>query len=529
MTEDPSMLDVIGVGMVNLDYIASASSHRQRDSEAMLEIRERFEHGAESVVDEGTIVRVLEQLGGRDTLQLSLGGSAFLAIQALASTGLGLRLGFVGVAGRSPDVSLSPLRRLDQLGIDRSRLRLDLDRSSGMCISYIHEGERTLLTWAGANAGFAGYVDDELDALAEYLARARHVHVTSLLDPASATRLCTLVEEAKRRNPELKVSFDPGHAWCVDQPAAAMGLLRVADYLFLNYREFKLLGGQGELGEFQPDEGTAARVLSRCGPSCAAVVLKRYDRVLVYRRRGERVTGEEYGHQPLDVDVIEDATGAGDVFAAGMLAAMTSDQLRLELGSLLGMKMARHKLRHVGDRGYPEFTTVAQRFLRSWGAEREAQLRPPGVFIAHGGSPLWRSVVDFLREELDLDVHYFEKACPDSNEVTATLNEQLRRCSFAVCVLTGEDEMADGGRRARQNIVHEAGLFQGRYGFQRVAMLADERCELPSNLSGLVRLDFQAPHIEQTFANLMRHLRREGLLPEAGLRTRRLAVTPSME
>ena len=241
------MLDVIGVGMVNLDYIVSASSHRQRDSEAMPEIRDRFEHGAESVVEEETIVRVLEHLGGRDTLKLSLGGSAFLAVQALASTGLDLRLGFVGIAGRSPDVSLSPLRRMDQLGIDRSRVRLDLERSSGMCVSYIHEGERTLLTWAGANAGFAHYVDDEFDALADYLARARYIHVTSLPDPASASRLCTLVEEGQRRNPELRLSFDPGHAWCAAQPPAAMGLLRMTDYLFLNYREFKLLGAQGEL------------------------------------------------------------------------------------------------------------------------------------------------------------------------------------------------------------------------------------------------------------------------------------------
>jgi hypothetical protein len=307
------------------------------------------------------------------------------------------------------------------------------------------------------------------------------------------------------------VSFDPGHAWCVDQPPAAIRLLRMTDYLFLNYREFRALGG---LGQFQPDDAVARRVLSRCGPSCSALVLKRYDRVLMYRRCGELMASEEYPHQPLEVDVIEDATGAGDVFAAGILAAMNSDELRLELGALLGMKMARHKLRHVGDRGYPAFTAVAHRFLRTWGVEQEARLRPSGVFIAHGGSPVWRSVVDFLREELGLDVRYFEKMPQDSNEITAALNDYLRQCSFAVCVLTSEDQMADGAQRARQNIVHEAGLFQGCHGFQRVALLVEERCELPSNLIGLVRHEFHGPHIEQTFASLMRHLRRESILPE---------------
>src|SRR5262249_26398045 len=133
--------------------------------------------------------------------------------------------------------------------------------------------------------------------------------------------------------------------------------------------------------------------------------------------------------------------------------------------------------------------------------------------IAHGASPVWRAVVDFLREELDLDVHYFERTPPDSNEVTAVLEEYLHRCSFAVCVLTREDAMADGVLRARQNVVHEAGLFQGRYGFQRVALLAEEQCELPSNLRGLIRHEFRGAHVDQTFASLMRHLRRENVLP----------------
>jgi sugar/nucleoside kinase (ribokinase family) len=507
------MLDVVGVGMLNLDYIASASSHRRRDPESMLEIRERFEHGAESVVDEQTIVHVLEQLGGRETLLPSLGGSAFLAIQALASTELGLQLGFVGVAGRSPDLTLSPLQRMHQLGIDCGGVHVVRERTCGMCVSYIHEGERTLLTWPGANEEFARYVDERLHDLADYLASARFIHVTSQLDPASAAGLRSLVERAKQLNPEVKLSFDPGHAWCTGQPAEAIRLLRLTDYLFLNHREFKALGG---LGEFSTDDAIAARVLSLCGPCCSALVLKRYDRVLMYRRLGERIVSEEYLHEPLRATVIEDATGAGDVFAAGILAAMNSDQLRLELGTLLGARMARHKLYHVGDSGYRGFMPIAQRFLRNWGVEQEARLRPGGVFIAHGSSAIWRSVVDFLREELAIDVHYFEKTPQDSTEITAALHDYLQRCSFAVCVLANEDQTASGAYRARQNVVHEAGLFQGCYGFRRVALLVEEQCELPSNLGGLIRHDFQGQHIEQTFTNLMRHLRRENVLTSAG-------------
>ena len=37
--------------------------------------------------------------------------------------------------------------------------------------------------------------------------------------------------------------------------------------------------------------------------------------------------------------------------------------------------------------------------------------------------------------------------------------------AIAFPVLTTEDEQADGNVRARMNVIHEAGLFQGRLGF----------------------------------------------------------------
>ena len=507
------MLDVIGVGALNVDYIASASSHRRRDPDVLVEILDGFEHGVESLVDDETAFSALEQLAGRETLAPSLGGSAFLTTHALAEMNLGLRLGYLGVCGRSPDPTLSFLRLMDRLGIERTAVRQDPTRTCGVCVSYISDDERTLLTSLGANEGFARYATEEFERLATYLSHARFIHATSFLDPDGPRLLYSLIEESKRINPEVRLSFDPGHMWSVQQPEDAMRLLRLTDYLMLNYREFKALGGQGGLAD---DDDIAKAVLDRCGPNCAALALERYDRILMYRRSGGAIEREEYLQQPLDVESIEDATGAGDVFAAGLLAALTSDRMQLELGSLLGMKMVRNKLRQVGDRGYRGFARAARRFLREWDAEREEQLRPRGVFVAHGGSPHWRTVRDFLRDDLGLDVHYFERTPQDSNEVTAALAGYLDQCGFAVCVLANEDLTSDGSSRARQNIVHEAGLFQGRYGFKRVALLVEEGCELPSNLGGLVRHAFASHHVEHTFTSLSRHLRRERVLATRG-------------
>ena len=44
--------------------------------------------------------------------------------------------------------------------------------------------------------------------------------------------------------------------------------------------------------------------------------------------------------------------------------------------------------------------------------------------------------------------------------------------------------------RARQNVVHEIGFFQGKYGRSRVVLLAEQGVEIFTNISGIVRIDF---------------------------------------
>ena len=48
---------------------------------------------------------------------------------------------------------------------------------------------------------------------------------------------------------------------------------------------------------------------------------------------------------------------------------------------------------------------------------------------------------------------------------------------MAFLVMTAEDEQPDGTLRARDNVIHEAGLFQDRLGFKRAIILLEEGCE----------------------------------------------------
>src|ERR1700730_12654434 len=143
--------DVVGVGALNLDYIAlddiagnptrspaPARSFTDRLSELLRpasgEDGQVLEWGVEHEVDSRTIHAVIDAVSSSrpDT---TLGGSAFNAIHAIAKTKAGLRLGYVGIAGRVPVIGLSAVQQLDGLGIDSSHVRQDARHRGRMCCS----------------------------------------------------------------------------------------------------------------------------------------------------------------------------------------------------------------------------------------------------------------------------------------------------------------------------------------------------------------------------------------------------------
>ncbi len=78
---------------------------------------------------------------------------------------------------------------------------------------------------------------------------------------------------------------------------------------------------------------------------------------------------------------------------------------------------------------------------------------------------------------------------------------------MAVIVCTAEDLTNEGVARARQNVIHEAGLFQGRLGFERVILIEQDGIEEPSNLAGLLTIRFHSK-VEESFYELGRVLRK---------------------
>lgn len=134
------------------------------------------------------------------------------------------------------------------------------------------------------------------------------------------------------------------------------------------------------------------------------------------------------------------------------------------------------------------------------------------IFIGHGGSQLWRDLKDFIQERLHLPWDEFNRVPVAGITNTQRLVEMLGSAAIAFLVMTAEDEQVDGKMQARMNVVHEAGLFQGRLGFTRAIVLLEEGCEEFSNIHGLGQIRFSKGNIKEAFEEIRRVLEREDLL-----------------
>ncbi|QSF53858.1 TIR domain-containing protein [Brevundimonas fontaquae] len=143
---------------------------------------------------------------------------------------------------------------------------------------------------------------------------------------------------------------------------------------------------------------------------------------------------------------------------------------------------------------------------------QKASLVGTNVFIGHGRSSVWRDLKDFLGERLRLPYDEFNRVPVAGFTNIARLSEMLDSAAIAFIVLTAEDEQADGAMHARQNVIHEAGLFQGRLGFSRAIIVLEEGCEEFSNVQGLGQIRFPKGNIQAKFEEIRQVLEREGLL-----------------
>ena len=133
----------------------------------------------------------------------------------------------------------------------------------------------------------------------------------------------------------------------------------------------------------------------------------------------------------------------------------------------------------------------------------------PKIFIGHGNSPIWRDLKDQLQDKHDFEVIAYEVGARAGHEIRDILEDMLNKSSFAILVLTAEDETKKGEFYPRLNVVHELGLFQGHLGFSRSIALLEEGTQDFSNINGVQQIRFSKGNIKETFGDVLATLHRE--------------------
>lgn len=129
------------------------------------------------------------------------------------------------------------------------------------------------------------------------------------------------------------------------------------------------------------------------------------------------------------------------------------------------------------------------------------------VFITHGRSNDWRAVQAFIEKDIALQTVELAQQPNAGQTIIEKLIDNATRCNSAVIVMTGDDVANESEARVRENVMHEIGFFQGRYGRSFVVLLHEEGVNIPTNLSGVAYVPFPKGAIEAGFHVLQRELK----------------------
>jgi predicted nucleotide-binding protein len=140
----------------------------------------------------------------------------------------------------------------------------------------------------------------------------------------------------------------------------------------------------------------------------------------------------------------------------------------------------------------------------------EAPRETVHIFLGHGGQDKeWLELLHDLQSQHELSVEAFETGARSGHSIRDILQGFLGNNTFAIVIFSKADELADGGFVPRQNVVHEAGLFQGRLGFSRVLMLVEKGAQLFSNIDGVQYVEYTAGNMKGSVGAILATLRRE--------------------
>ena len=307
--------DVLGIGNAIVDVIA-------RTQDDFL-IAHRMRKGAMALIDEPGAARLYDTMG--PAFEVS-GGSAANTTVGVAS--LGARAAFVGKV-RDDTLGRVFAHDIRAAGVSFTTPPAADGPSTGRCYVLVTpDGERAMNTFLGAAQDLH---PDDIDP--EAIAAASIVYLEGYLwDPPHAKeaflKAAKIAHEASRA-----VALTLSDAFCVDRYRAEfLELIRngTVDLVFANERELQSLYETGDFNAAVSGLRNDARVavVTRSEKGCLVITREETDAVAA-----------------CPVERVVDATGAGDLFAAGFLAGMArgaDHRTSARLGALVAAEIISH-------------------------------------------------------------------------------------------------------------------------------------------------------------------------------------------
>ena len=311
--------DVLGIGNAIVDVIA-------RTEDDFL-IGHNMRKGSMQLIDEAQAARIYDAMG--PAVEVS-GGSA--ANTTVGVAGLGARAAFIGKV-KDDELGRVFAHDIRAAGVSFATPPASAGPSTARCYVLVTpDGERTMNTYLGAAQDLH---PNDIDA--DTVAVAQIVYLEGYLwDPPHAKE--AFLKAAKiAHDAERDVALTLSDAFCVDRYRAEfLDLIRTGtvDLVFANERELHSLyltaDFDGAVSALRND--ARAAVVTRSGRGCVVITREETDAVPAY-----------------PVERVVDATGAGDLFAAGFLVGVARGA-DYRTAARLGALAAAEVIQHLGAR-----------------------------------------------------------------------------------------------------------------------------------------------------------------------------------
>jgi sugar/nucleoside kinase (ribokinase family) len=311
--------DVLGIGNAIVDVIARTeddflTGHNMRK-------------GGMQLIDEAQAARIYDAMG--PAVEVS-GGSAANTI--VGAAGLGARAAFIGKV-KDDELGRVFAHDIRAAGVSFATPPASAGPSTARCYVLVTpDGERTMNTYLGAAQDL-----HPKDIDADIVAVAQIIYLEGYLwDPPHAKE--AFLKAAKiAHDAERDVALTLSDAFCVDRYRAEfLDLIRTGtvDLVFANERELHSLyltaDFDGAVSALRND--ARAAVVTRSGRGCVVITREETDAVPAY-----------------PVERVVDATGAGDLFAAGFLVGVARGA-DYRTAARLGALAAAEVIQHLGAR-----------------------------------------------------------------------------------------------------------------------------------------------------------------------------------